>query len=479
MVSQSPAESGLVESSSANETSAPSSDEDNPKDHFLYGQFLTRLVFTFLHTVDDVVSLVCAAGSVALVYAFTRWIFVIAGIGEAQLTYSVLKAVFLFMEVTLLLGFLFHRLRNPLQPAEYANKLNRPERTTGSATSARIVRRLESVSVSRGRRILSQYLSFLNVFKFLTVLFNRKVPAKLKYAIIYLWLIVLFGLIYSVLPPGDFYYANSNRDLMATADPVSGDITVREDTMRIGRELEHEIVEAFLKENKAGQKSIRTFQKEHVGDEALVDEWTIDADAIKVLFLKGTNKGRGGVDISFSLDVRLTHKTSEAAQTRRVYILPTVTFDASEVAVELAAEGSSEPKISKSVGVELPESPYWDKQSDFKIVEALFPTHSAQSELATGPRTSSSLPKPIMPVSTRLNASILILGKGILGEPTSLPGNFQRMLYFSAATITPVGTIDISPLTTRSRVLVLTERVMGIILIGLFLNALVAEPRKH
>jgi hypothetical protein len=52
---------------------------------------------------------------------------------------------------------------------------------------------------------------------------------------------------------------------------------------------------------------------------------------------------------------------------------------------------------------------------------------------------------------------------------------FYRMLYLSAVTITTVGYGDIVPLTDLARAAVASEAILGIVLIGLFLNALSHE----
>jgi len=49
-------------------------------------------------------------------------------------------------------------------------------------------------------------------------------------------------------------------------------------------------------------------------------------------------------------------------------------------------------------------------------------------------------------------------------------GNIERMFYLSAMTITTVGYGDIVPITWQSRTLVASEAILGIILIGLFIN---------
>jgi hypothetical protein len=60
---------------------------------------------------------------------------------------------------------------------------------------------------------------------------------------------------------------------------------------------------------------------------------------------------------------------------------------------------------------------------------------------------------------------------GIRGNAAAISGTCLRMLYFSAVVITTVGFGDIVPMTARMRGLVAAEAIFGIILAGLFLNA--------
>jgi voltage-gated potassium channel Kch len=53
--------------------------------------------------------------------------------------------------------------------------------------------------------------------------------------------------------------------------------------------------------------------------------------------------------------------------------------------------------------------------------------------------------------------------------------HFSRMLYLSASTITTLGFGDIVPITATARLLIAMESLMGIVLVGLFLNALSYE----
>jgi hypothetical protein len=66
---------------------------------------------------------------------------------------------------------------------------------------------------------------------------------------------------------------------------------------------------------------------------------------------------------------------------------------------------------------------------------------------------------------------------GLEGFPHRLSYHFFRMLYLSAVTITTLGYGDIVPITTAARMAIAIEAIMGIILIGLFLNAVAKKNR--
>lgn len=56
------------------------------------------------------------------------------------------------------------------------------------------------------------------------------------------------------------------------------------------------------------------------------------------------------------------------------------------------------------------------------------------------------------------------------GSPSGLPGHFWRMLYLSTSTITTTGFGDIVPLTRNARIAVSVEAVVGLVIMGLFIN---------
>jgi hypothetical protein len=65
-----------------------------------------------------------------------------------------------------------------------------------------------------------------------------------------------------------------------------------------------------------------------------------------------------------------------------------------------------------------------------------------------------------------------------VGSLDGLPNQYPRMLYFSVVTVTTLGFGDITPITTPSRVAVACEAFLGVVLIGLFLNAVGRKRRQ-
>lgn len=69
------------------------------------------------------------------------------------------------------------------------------------------------------------------------------------------------------------------------------------------------------------------------------------------------------------------------------------------------------------------------------------------------------------------DARLQTFDRGRQGDPSAVSGDFWRMVYFSATTITTTGYGDIIPLTGPARALTGIEAVLGWVLAGLFLNA--------
>jgi hypothetical protein len=75
-------------------------------------------------------------------------------------------------------------------------------------------------------------------------------------------------------------------------------------------------------------------------------------------------------------------------------------------------------------------------------------------------------------ISDHLERQVRELFEAHQGNPSGLPGGYWRMLYMSAIATTTTGFGDIVPITTRARIITIGEVFLGMILVGLFLNAL-------
>jgi hypothetical protein len=86
-----------------------------------------------------------------------------------------------------------------------------------------------------------------------------------------------------------------------------------------------------------------------------------------------------------------------------------------------------------------------------------------------------TLPSGLLLVPSALTSDITNFSQAKRGFPARIDGHFVRMLYLSAVTITTLGYGDIVPLTSAARLAVSFEAVMGVVVIGLFLNAIAKE----
>jgi hypothetical protein len=65
------------------------------------------------------------------------------------------------------------------------------------------------------------------------------------------------------------------------------------------------------------------------------------------------------------------------------------------------------------------------------------------------------------------------------GEVRAASGLYLRMLYFSATTATTLGFGDITPIAQTARLLVSAEAIVGVVLIGLFLNSIAIKRSRN
>jgi hypothetical protein len=92
--------------------------------------------------------------------------------------------------------------------------------------------------------------------------------------------------------------------------------------------------------------------------------------------------------------------------------------------------------------------------------------------------TGNSSPFGFIILSPQVQSRIEAYLAAQKGFPSAASGSFLRMLYFSAITITTIGYGDIVAITPWARTLVGCEAVLGIVIIGLFLNAVAGESAE-
>jgi Ion channel len=82
-------------------------------------------------------------------------------------------------------------------------------------------------------------------------------------------------------------------------------------------------------------------------------------------------------------------------------------------------------------------------------------------------------------LSSPVAQELLRFANALQGDPSFASGLYGRMLYLSATTITTLGPGDITPVSGLARWLVGLEAVLGVVVIGLFLNALARRIRDR
>jgi hypothetical protein len=81
-------------------------------------------------------------------------------------------------------------------------------------------------------------------------------------------------------------------------------------------------------------------------------------------------------------------------------------------------------------------------------------------------------------LSLDANRRLVRFYNAVEGDPSDASGWWMRMLYFSSTTITTLGLGDLTPVSATARELVGLEALAGIVVIGLFLNALASGIRS-
>lgn len=180
------------------------------------------------------------------------------------------------------------------------------------------------------------------------------------------------------------------------------------------------------------------------------------------LFLNFTNLK--GMDLEAHLD--FTTERADGSRESHAAILT--------IPIALSRE-ESRPKVTKGFRPLLRAVvwyPWANPNTDIAgLTTAIFPNASLEP-------TSTSSFKVWVPLDFAFLEQLSEYRYLMEGRPSALtPGNFVRMLYLRSVTLTTLGLGDIVPLTSTSRLAVAAESVVGALLVGLFLNALVRPTR--
>jgi len=252
---------------------------------------------------------------------------------------------------------------------------------------------------------------------------------SLGYALVYLLLIPIFAIVYCLLPVNSFYHSTVQYE----SEMSSKSHFLRQ---ALTRRMEENIKSASLASN----------------------GWVLDPSLIYVHSLTAHDDV-----ISF----RLTFVVKKHVPTHDVELLfdPIVRFPSDSRFSEDALYDKDLLDF-KFVSVEdlgnNSEGPNTDE-----ILDALFPKNE--------PGITGNV--HYVKLSPQLSLQIESTARGLKGFPTGSE-NLIRMFYLSASTITTLGYGDITPITTLSRILVSVESIFGVVLVGLFLNALSFERSR-
>jgi hypothetical protein len=194
------------------------------------------------------------------------------------------------------------------------------------------------------------------------------------------------------------------------------------------------------------------FIKFHGGPVKSDNKWKIDISEIYATSLKTESDST-----SFNLSIRLNGVNTYEGT------LFSLTMKCS-IRNKIAYMVSAPPKHENIVY----KQPVCENGSSFPMgLKTLFPatTNDLNSKLLW------------LPISEETQNAITAFVKATKGFPSNVSGVYTRMFYFSAVTITTLGYGDIVPITNVARIFVVLESVLGLVLIGMFLNSLSRESK--
>jgi len=259
--------------------------------------------------------------------------------------------------------------------------------------------------------------------------------APLAYAAAYMALLILFAVVFRSIAT-DFYHTT------AAFEP----------SIRADREhLRDDLTTAFREQ----------FRKAYGGNVAQSKDWRINANDLEVTELSAIDDG-----LEVTLHYVVWGNTSVGPNTMQARWSTKFTLPSHSARVTM-------------FGPRGPITYVFPRVHEGDMVKLPLPL--ASITLSTLLATSSqNIPtgQPVVVLSAPLLTEVNAYWAAVHGFPGNSTGEWERMFYLSAATITTLGYGDVVPLTSRARVMVGFEAVLGIAVIGLFLNACAAARQQ-
>jgi hypothetical protein len=251
------------------------------------------------------------------------------------------------------------------------------------------------------------------------------------WALTYLVMLFLFASLYDHVP-GAFYHAT-----------VKYETVINDDAGRLLKGLTDEVR--------------RTFVASHGGEVVVADGWRVDVTKLRATAVSfpDTEPGQQVADVRFSIELEQPDP----------YVVAYVPFSVRFPVRSVFSTGSPgardrlDIKPLTSTASQLIEVP----------LQVLFPYKP------NGWRNES---QALLPLSDDLDQGVKGFWRATQGFPSSLSGNYWRMLHLSAVTITTLGYGDILPVTMLARSLVAAEALLGVVVNGLFVNSLFQSRSK-
>ena len=245
------------------------------------------------------------------------------------------------------------------------------------------------------------------------------------WALLYLLLVPAFAIVFQVMPFHSFYDSNIQREpsIAGQANRLSQDLTQAMDSRMTN----------FEWSSPAGPIRVRSVTVYVAPIQSSPSGLQIDVSGSESGGNIGTTQVGGGFQEAYTLDLSTEPNLTIPPNGPALY---------SVVAILTSPAGSSfEPPVG-----------------------LLFPTYGGAVQISD---TSAEF---YMSGHTLGELSNFYLAAQ--GDPKTASDPFLRMLYFSVITVTTLGFGDITPVSSAARLAVSVEAILGVVLIGLFLNAL-------